>query len=99
MRCLFELHCQRIEYDMKNTPLNSLTLSEWYDIMGINPWHGFQLSNAQIPLDSKCNTLTYEQAFGNADRIGRRDLRRAINRAEEVAFNYLKYCLYKTLFI
>jgi hypothetical protein len=95
VRCLFELHCQRIEYDMKNTPLNSLTLSEWYDIMGINPWHGFQLSNAQIPIDSKCNTLTYEQAFGNADRIGRRDLRRAINRAEEVAFNYLKYWPYK----
>lgn len=76
---------------MTNTPFNALNLSEWYDIMGINPWHGFQLSNASIPLDSKCNTLTFERAWGNADRVGRRELRRAIERAEEVAFTYLKY--------
>lgn len=76
---------------MTNTPLSALTLSEWYDIMSINPWHGFQLANASIPLDSKCNTLTYERAWGNADRVGRRELRRAIERAEEVAFTYLKY--------
>lgn len=80
---------------MNNTPLNSLTLSEWYDIIGINPWHGFQLTNSLVPLDSKCNTLTLERAWGNSDRIGRRELRRAINRAEEIAFEYLKYWPFK----
>lgn len=69
----------------------TLTLSEWYEIMGINPWHGFQLSNATIPLDSKCNTLVYERAWLDADRIGRREIRRAINRAEELIYQYVGY--------
>ena len=76
---------------MAITRLSELTLSEWYDIIGINPWHGFQLANASIPLDSKCNTITFERVWGNADRVGRREIRRAIERAEEIFFTYAHY--------
>lgn len=69
----------------------TLALSEWYDIMGINPWHGFQLSNELMPIDSKCNTITCERAWMDADRVGRYEIRRAINRAEELLFQYLNY--------
>lgn len=69
----------------------TLALSEWYDIMGINPWHGFQLSNELMPIDSKCNTITCERAWMDADRVGRHEIRRAINRAEELLFQYLNY--------
>ena len=69
----------------------TLALSEWYDIMGINPWHGFQLSNELVPIDSKCNTITCERAWMDADRVGRYEIRRAINRAEELMYQYLHY--------
>lgn len=59
--------------------------------MGINPWHGFQLSNELMPIDSKCNTITCERAWMDADRVGRHEIRRAINRAEELLFQYLNY--------
>jgi len=80
-----EFHPKNIEKYM------TLTLSEWYDIMGINPWHGFQLTNATIPIDSKCNTLVYERAWLDADRVGRKEIRRAINRAEELIYQYVGY--------
>ena len=69
----------------------TLSLSEWYDIMGINPWHGFQLSNELMPIDSKCNTITCERAWMDADRVGRHEIRRAITRAEDLLFQYLNY--------
>lgn len=76
---------------MTTTPLSSLTLDEWYRIMGIHPWHGFQLSNEVIPLDSKCNTITCERAWIDAQRVGRYEIRAAIQRAEEIAYQYLHY--------
>ena len=76
---------------MTVTPLTSLTLSDWYQIMGIHPWHGFQLSNELIPLDSKCNTITCERAWIDAQRVGRYEIRSAIKRAEEIAFQFLHY--------
>lgn len=76
---------------MTTVPLSSLTLDEWYKIMGIHPWHGFQLANDVIPLDSKCNTITCERAWIDAQRVGRYEIREAIKRAEEIAYQYLHY--------
>jgi hypothetical protein len=63
-------------------------VSEWYNFMGVHPWHGMQLSNALIPLNSKCSALVYEYAWQNADRAGRNEIRQAIEEAERLFHQY-----------
>ena len=59
-----------------------MSVSQWGNFMGLHPWHLMQLSNALIPLNSKCSGLVYEHAWQNADRAGRVQIRQAIEEAE-----------------
>lgn len=77
-----------------------ITLKSWYNLMGINPWHGYQLSNYIVPLDSRCNSLVYERAYQNANRAGRYEIRQSIERAEQVFAEYAHFearTTYKTV--
>ena len=68
-----------------------VTLNNWLQQMGMHPWHSWQLANAVIPINSRCNGLVYEYAWQSADKAGRADIRRAIKRAEDLYFQYAHY--------
>lgn len=56
--------------------------------MGLHPWHLMQLSNALIPINAKCSGLVYESTWQNADRVGRLQIRQAIDAAERIMRQY-----------
>lgn len=72
--------------------LSGLDLNAWYRLMGFNPWHGNQLADATagggLAVVSQCSTLVYERAANNAQRVGRAEIRRAIEDAERQIFQY-----------
>jgi len=79
-----------------------VTLKRWYNLMGINPWHGYQLAGTLVPLDSRCNSLVYEYAYQNANRAGRREIRESIERAYSQFKTYAHFeprTTYKTVTI
>ena len=69
----------------------TLSLYKWFQIMGMHPWHKYQLANAMIPIESRCPTLTFEYAWQAADRAGRQDVRRSIERAEALFSEYAHF--------
>lgn len=69
----------------------TLPLYKWFQIMGMHPWHKYQLANAMIPVTSQCPDVTYEYAWQVADRAGRQDIRRSIERAEDLFFEYAHF--------
>lgn len=69
-----------------------VTLTRWLSIMGFNPWFSYQLSNSRLlPITSSCNQLTYEFAWQNGERAGRSEIRRSIQRAEELFLQYADF--------
>lgn len=70
----------------------TLPLDSFRRILGYNPWHfwGFDTSSIR-PMTSKCNGLVMEYAWQDADIIGRSDMRREIQRAEQRLKNLLGY--------
>lgn len=65
-----------------------LSLNRWLALMGFMPWHAMQLSNSLIPVNAGCSTLMYEFDWQGADRAGRAEIRRAIQRAEDLVRQY-----------
>lgn len=70
--------------------MTGMSVSQWGELMGLHPWHLMQLANSLIPLNSKCSGLVYEQAWQNADRVGRAQVRQAIERAEQLCHQYTR---------
>lgn len=69
-----------------------LPLDSWRAEIGIHPWFFWGMAHPQrMPIDSKCSPLTFEYAWQGSDTAGRDDLRRAIERAEEMLSSYLLY--------
>lgn len=72
--------------------MSSMSLTAWLFAMGYSPWHANQLVNATYvplaPATHKCDTITYEYAWGWADRCGRTNIRQAIEDAEQLLFQY-----------
>jgi hypothetical protein len=68
-----------------------VTLDRWVQMMGLHPWHSWQLANQLIPISSQCNAVVYESAWQAADRVGRADIRLAIERAEALYSQYAHY--------
>lgn len=72
------------------TPL--LPLDTWRAEMGFNPWLFWGLADGSIVVDnSKCSGLVREYSWQGTDAAGRDDLRRAIERAETMLYDYLNY--------
>jgi hypothetical protein len=73
-----------------------LTLEQWRAQFGMHPWHFFQLSNATVPLNAQCPTLTYQDAWQRADQVGRLQITQAIAYAEARFRQQLGYPLAPT---
>lgn len=69
-----------------------LPLDIWRAEIGLEPWKFWGLADGTIVVDnSKCSGLFREYSYQGSDTAGRDDLRRAIERAEEKLFTYLRY--------
>jgi hypothetical protein len=73
----------------RSAPL--LSVDEWRQQMGFNPWHFWGLANTRVPVTSACNTLTFEYAWQNVDAVGRSEIADAIALAERKLKAYLGY--------
>lgn len=74
----------------------AISLSKWLYYMDMHPWHSYQLANALLPIESKCNAIVYERSWQGAERAGRADIRRAIAQAETMFTEVTKYAPRKT---
>lgn len=72
-----------------------LPLDTFRAILGYQPWwfYGFASEAARIPVNSKCNTIITEYAWQNADMLGRSDMRRGIEHAEDRLLEQLGYAI------
>lgn len=70
----------------------SLPLDIWRAEIGLNPWFFWGMAHNQyMPLNEHCSPLTFEYAWQGSDAAGRDDLRRAIERAEQMLLSYVGY--------
>lgn len=68
-----------------------LPLDVWRAEIGLNPWLFWGLAGGPIVDIAKCSGLLREYSWQGSDTAGRDDLRRAIERAEQMLFDYLNY--------
>lgn len=69
----------------------TLPLDIWRQQMGWNPWLFWGIAGGGIRDDSKCSGLLREYSYQGSDAAGRADLRYAVERAEEIAHDYVGY--------
>lgn len=70
---------------------NTMSLDEWRGLIGFNPWHFWQLSNASVPILSACNSIVRQYNWQTAGAAGRTEIARAIQTAEERAKQVLGF--------
>lgn len=68
-----------------------LPLDIWRSEIGLNPWLFWGIAGGPIVDIAKCSGLLREYSWQGSDTAGRDDLRRAIERAEQMLFDYLNY--------
>jgi hypothetical protein len=72
--------------------MNLLPIDHLRYIISYHPWHFWQLSDTTYtPIRADCDDIVYEYAWQSADRLGRDEVRRAIETAEQLIRNYLHY--------
>ena len=59
-----------------------LPLDTFRHILGMHPYHFWQLANATIPVTAECNDVTYQYAWQNTQAASRSDILQAIETAE-----------------
>lgn len=69
---------------------NLLPLETWRNIFGYHPYHFWQLSNSQIPIDG-CNDLVWSYPWMSHDAASRQDVKLAIESAENIMTRYLGF--------
>lgn len=74
--------------------MSALTLDQFREELGYNPWHFWQLSNESLaPLTDACNGLVFQYAWQNTNAVGRHEIQAAIDIAEARIEDYLGYSL------
>jgi len=68
-----------------------LSLEEFRQVLGYNPWHFWGLSNGSKAPTSACNGVVYEYGWQGFDAAGRQDILRSIEAAEDTLARYLNY--------
>ena len=69
-----------------------LPLETWRNILGIHPYHFWQLSSSdKVPIDTGCNTLVWSYPWLSVDAASRQDVIQAIETAEQKLSMYLGY--------
>ena len=69
----------------------ALPLETFRKVIGYSPFHFFQMSDSNVPLNSACNTLVRQYAWQNSDVVGRSEILDAIETAEIKLKDYLGY--------
>lgn len=68
-----------------------LPIETFRAIFGFNPFHFWQLANSKVPVMSACNTLIFQHNWQFANQVGRDEIERAIEAAEQRLRDYLGY--------
>lgn len=68
-----------------------LTLERFRQIMGLHPFHFWQLQSPQVPVRDACQRLTFQHAWHNANAVGRSEVQDAISMAEASIADQLGY--------
>lgn len=68
-----------------------LSLDEWREAIGWNPWHFWGLAGDKAPVTSSCNTTVTQYGWQSTDAAGRDDILQAIAAAEESLIEYLGF--------
>lgn len=76
---------------MTGQPATLLSLEQFRRVLGMNPYHFWQLSNDSTPLQNVCDDLLFEQPWQNADAMSRASIRQAIDVAERKLREWLRY--------
>jgi hypothetical protein len=71
--------------------MNILSVEEWRERIGYNPYHFWQLAGAKAPVASACNTIVRQYSWQSADIGGRADIQNAIEAAETRISTILGY--------
>ena len=59
--------------------------------MGFHPWHFWGLANSTVPVNSACDDTVKQYSWQNSDAVGRDDILKAIETAEQRLHDYLGY--------
>lgn len=70
-----------------------VSLEDFREEVGYNPWHFWGLSGTLAPVDSACNTPVAEYAWQGVDAAGRSEIRTALMTAEERLRELLGYSI------
>ena len=68
-----------------------LPLDTFRQILGFNPYHFWGLANADVPVDSQCNTIVAQYGYQSGNTGGRYEIGQAILSAEKKLRSYLSY--------
>lgn len=68
-----------------------LSLEEWREIIGWNPWHFWGLAGEKVPVTSACNTTIAQYSWQQTDAAGRAEILESIMAAEGVLVEYLGF--------
>jgi hypothetical protein len=70
---------------------NIMPVESFRDFYGMHPFHSWQLSNATYPASSDCDDIVYQYGWQANDSMGRKDIRVAIDTAENRLREFLGY--------
>lgn len=69
-----------------------LSLEVFRQVLGLDPWHFWGFTHPTLaPRRGQCDDLFFEEAYQAHDRVGRRELRRYLDEAEDLLARYLGY--------
>lgn len=72
-------------------PAPVLPLDFFRQILGYHPYHFWGLANADVPVNSQCNTIVTEYAYQGENAAGRYEIRQALINAQEKLRAFLQY--------
>jgi hypothetical protein len=68
-----------------------LSLDQYAEIVGINPFHFNQVLCTAFPAPSECESIWFQHGWHSPGKASREDLARAISLAEQIIARYLGY--------
>lgn len=71
--------------------MSLLSLEEFRQVLGYNPYHFWGLTNARLAPTSACNELVFEYGWQKGDAAGRADIRRALETSEAMIAEKLRF--------
>lgn len=73
--------------------MSIMAFESFRDYFGMGPWHSWQLANTLYPVSTDCDDVIYEHTWQANDSMGRKEIRTAIDTAENRLREYLGYSI------